>query len=90
MTLSKRTALGISLGVIVLYWIYQIVSQRPDAPLPAHFSDLVWRIVRTKMHRARGDFPAAPAGGRRVQKHSDLNGLANGRSISGSVCSSGW
>ena len=49
MTLSKRTALGISLGAIVLYWIYQIVSQRPDAPLPAHFSDLVWRIVCTKI-----------------------------------------
>jgi membrane protease YdiL (CAAX protease family) len=49
MTVSKRTSLGISLGAIVLYWIYQIVSQRPDAPLPAHFSDLVWRIVRTKI-----------------------------------------
>jgi len=49
MTVSKRTSLGISLGVIALYWIYQIVSQRPDAPLPAHFSDLVWRIVRTKI-----------------------------------------
>ena len=49
MTLSKRTALGISLGVIVLYSIYQIASQRPDAPLPAHFSELVWRIVRNKL-----------------------------------------
>jgi CAAX protease family protein len=49
MTVSKRTSLGISLGAIVLYWIYQIVSQRPDAPLPAHFSDLVWRIVRNKL-----------------------------------------
>ncbi len=49
MTLSKRTALGISLGLIVLYWIYQIVSQHPDAPLPAHFSEIVWRIVRTKL-----------------------------------------
>jgi uncharacterized protein len=49
MTLSKRTALGISLGVIVLYWIYQIVSQHPDARLPAHFSEFVWRIVRTKL-----------------------------------------
>ena len=49
MTLSKRAALRISLGAIVIYWIYQIVSQRPDAPLPAHFSDLVWRIVRTKL-----------------------------------------
>jgi membrane protease YdiL (CAAX protease family) len=49
MTLSKRTSLGISLGAIVLYWIYQIVSQRPDAPLPAHFSTLVWRIACTKI-----------------------------------------
>ena len=49
MTMSKRTSLGISLGAIVLYWIYQIVSQRPDAPLPAQFSALVWRIVWTKI-----------------------------------------
>ena len=49
MTMSKRNSLGISLGAIVLYWIYQIVSQRPDVPLPAHFSDLVWRIVRNKI-----------------------------------------
>jgi membrane protease YdiL (CAAX protease family) len=49
MTVSRRASLGISLGVIVLYWIYQIVSQHPDAPLPAHFSDLVWRIVRSKI-----------------------------------------
>jgi CAAX protease family protein len=47
--MSKRTSLGISLGAIVLCWIYQIVSQRPDAPLPAHFSDLVWRIACTKI-----------------------------------------
>ena len=46
MTVSKRTSLGISLGAIVLYWIYQI---RPDAPLPAHFSTLVWRIGCTKI-----------------------------------------
>lgn len=49
MTLSKRTTLGISLGVIVLHWIYQIIWQGPDAPLPAHFSELVWRIVPTKL-----------------------------------------
>jgi membrane protease YdiL (CAAX protease family) len=49
MTVSKRTALGISLGAIALYWIYQIAWQRPDAPLPAHFSELVWRIVRNKI-----------------------------------------
>ena len=49
MTISKRTSLGMSLGAIVLYWIYQIVWQRPDAPLPAHFSALVWRIVWAKI-----------------------------------------
>lgn len=49
MTMSKRTSLGISLGAIFLYWIYQIASQRPEAPLPAHFSELVWRIARTKI-----------------------------------------
>jgi membrane protease YdiL (CAAX protease family) len=48
-TVSKRTSLATSLGAIVLYWIYQIISQHPDAPLPAHFSDLVWRIVRNKI-----------------------------------------
>ena len=49
MIVSKRSALGISLGAIVLYWIYQIASQQAGAPLPAHFSELVWRIVRTKL-----------------------------------------
>ena len=49
MRISKPASLGISLGAIVLCWIYQIVSQRPDAPLPAHFSDLVWRIVCNKI-----------------------------------------
>ena len=49
MALSKRAALGISLGVIVLHWIYQIVSQQGSPPLPAHFSELVLRIVRNKL-----------------------------------------
>ncbi len=49
MTLSNRSALGISLSVIVLYWIYQIVAQRSGPLLPAHFSELVLRIVRTKL-----------------------------------------
>jgi membrane protease YdiL (CAAX protease family) len=48
-TLPKRVALGISIGVIVFYWTYQIVSQQPDAPVPAHFPELVWRIVRNKL-----------------------------------------
>lgn len=49
MTLSKRRALDISLAVIVLHWIYQIVSQRSNPPLPAHFSELALRIVRNKL-----------------------------------------
>ena len=49
MIVSKRSALGISLGAIILYWIYQIASQPANALLPAHFSELVWRIVRTKL-----------------------------------------
>ena len=50
MTISKRTALGVSLCVIALYWLYQIVSQRSGlAALPAQFSELVLRIVRNKL-----------------------------------------
>jgi membrane protease YdiL (CAAX protease family) len=49
MTLSKRTALGISLGAIVLYWIYAIVSQRAGPDVPARFAELVLRIARTKL-----------------------------------------
>lgn len=50
--LSRRRhnfALGISLGVIVLHWIYQLVSHQGSPPLPAHFSELVLRIVRNKL-----------------------------------------
>lgn len=49
MTLSKRAALGISLGVIFLYWVYQIFSQHGSPPLPDHFSELVLRIARNKL-----------------------------------------
>ncbi len=49
MTLSKRTALAISLAVIVLSWIYQIWTQRSGPALPSDFSELVLRIVRTKL-----------------------------------------
>ncbi|MBI5838376.1 MAG: CPBP family intramembrane metalloprotease [Candidatus Eisenbacteria bacterium] len=49
MNLSRRTALGVSLGVIFLYWGYQIVWQHSAPVLPAHFSDLVLRIVRGKL-----------------------------------------
>jgi len=49
MTLSRRSALGVSLSVIVLYWFYQIVLQHSSSPLPAQFSELVLRIVRNKL-----------------------------------------
>jgi CAAX protease family protein len=49
MILSKRTALGTSLGVIVVHWIYQIVLHRSGPSLPAHFSELVVRIVSNKL-----------------------------------------
>jgi hypothetical protein len=49
MTLSKRTALGISLGAIVLSWVYTILSHRSSPALPAHFGELVLRIVRSKL-----------------------------------------
>jgi len=48
-TVSKRAALGISLGVIVLSWVYLVVSAPTGAHLPAHFHQLVGRIVRTKL-----------------------------------------
>jgi membrane protease YdiL (CAAX protease family) len=35
--------------VIVAYWIYQLVSHQGSQPLPAHFSELVLRIVRNKL-----------------------------------------
>ena len=49
MTISKRTALFISLGAIVLYWTYQLAAHQGGEPLPAHFSELVLRIVRRKL-----------------------------------------
>jgi membrane protease YdiL (CAAX protease family) len=49
MTPPKRTALFFSLGVIVLHWTYQLVSQRSAPILPAHFSELVLRIVLNKL-----------------------------------------
>ena len=50
MALSKRTALAISLGVIVSFWVYQVVSQRAGPPpLPEHFSVLALRIMRNKL-----------------------------------------
>jgi membrane protease YdiL (CAAX protease family) len=49
MTVSKRTTLGISLGAIVLHWIYQIVSERSAPALPAHFSEFVLAVVRNKL-----------------------------------------
>jgi membrane protease YdiL (CAAX protease family) len=49
MTISKRFALGLSLGVIVLYWCYQIGSQQSGSSLPGQFSDLVLGITRNKL-----------------------------------------
>jgi membrane protease YdiL (CAAX protease family) len=50
MALSRRAALILSLGVIVAHAAWQVVSLRDGpAPLPAEFSELVWRIVRTKV-----------------------------------------
>jgi membrane protease YdiL (CAAX protease family) len=46
--LSQRTALAISLSVIVLHWIYQIIAQRHGPQLPARFSDFVLRIAILK------------------------------------------
>jgi membrane protease YdiL (CAAX protease family) len=47
-TLSKSTSLAVSLNAIAIYWAYQVISQNPDAPLAASFSELVWRILRNK------------------------------------------
>jgi hypothetical protein len=51
MTVSKRTTLGISLGVIVLHWIYQIVSERSALePVIAHaFSDVLAMLAATML-----------------------------------------
>jgi membrane protease YdiL (CAAX protease family) len=49
MTLPKRSALGAALCVIVLYWLYQIVTQGSDQSLSGQFSDLVLRIARNKL-----------------------------------------
>jgi len=48
-TLTRRAALGIPLGVILVYWTYQIVTQHGAPPLPDHFSGLVLRIARNKI-----------------------------------------
>ncbi len=47
--LSQRTSLAISLGVIVLHWIYQLYTQRDGPHLPVRFSDLVVRIAILKL-----------------------------------------
>lgn len=49
MPLSKRSALGVSLSAIVLYWCWQIFAQRAPQPLPAQFSDFALRVVRSKL-----------------------------------------
>ena len=47
--MSKRAALGISLTAILCYWLYPLVTQRWNPPLPASFPELVMRIVRIKL-----------------------------------------
>ncbi len=49
MNLSKRAALHLSLALICLYWIYQLLSQGSAPVLPAHFSELVLRVVVNKL-----------------------------------------
>jgi uncharacterized protein len=49
MSLSKRTALGVSLGSVAGYWIYLLVSQRVSPVLPADFGELALRLVRSKL-----------------------------------------
>ena len=66
MTLSKRTSLGISLGAIVLYWIYQIVSQQPGRAVASTFLGVGLAHCAQQDHRPGRNFPAAPPGGRRV------------------------
>ena len=48
MTLSKRSALGISLAVIAMYWVYLIASQRSGHALPADFSAFALRVAINK------------------------------------------
>jgi membrane protease YdiL (CAAX protease family) len=49
MTVSKRTALGLSLAVISLDWLQRLLTQ-PAAPrLPAHFGELVVRVAIYKL-----------------------------------------
>jgi uncharacterized protein len=47
--LTARTALAISLGAIVLHWVYQLVSQRHGPDIPATFTALVLQIVAAKV-----------------------------------------
>ncbi|MES2306351.1 MAG: CPBP family intramembrane glutamic endopeptidase [Gemmatimonadota bacterium] len=49
MALSKRTALGISLTVILAGWIYQIANQQAAAIVPDTFAEVVRSIVAAKL-----------------------------------------
>ena len=49
MTVSKRAALGVSLGAIVLHWGFQLASTRTSSVLPANFADLVFVVGRNKL-----------------------------------------
>ncbi len=49
MPLSKRNALAVSIGAILLYYLYNIISERTAPVLPEHFGELVLLIVRNKL-----------------------------------------
>ena len=46
---SKRAALGISLGAIALHWAYQLMSAGTPSAVPEHFGDLVLGLARNKL-----------------------------------------
>jgi len=49
MEFSKRTAGYISVGVVVLYWVYLLLINDPKKPLPNDFSEFVIRIASSKV-----------------------------------------
>lgn len=49
MTLSKQTALYISIGVIAAYWLYNVVTAGAHAVLPAEFSEFAWNAMLRKI-----------------------------------------
>ncbi|HEV8196545.1 MAG TPA: CPBP family intramembrane glutamic endopeptidase [Gemmatimonadales bacterium] len=49
MTLSKRTTLGVALGVIFLSWIRDLITGFADQQVPATFRELVLGVVLVKL-----------------------------------------